>query len=116
LIAYRRRENWGTLRKIDAQSIMEMDRKMDNLTVIAGSSDDPPVTLKPLIIIIDLILHTKLIISKFKRSVRDLNPRGWCRGPAPTSRVQIPSPPKALNSYVFLSSFWERVWLIRPPH
>jgi len=53
---------------------------MDNLTVIAGSSDDPPVTLKPLIIIIDLVLHTKLIISKFKRSVRDLNPRGWRRG------------------------------------
>ncbi|MBS7604769.1 MAG: tRNA(Ile)(2)-agmatinylcytidine synthase [Candidatus Bathyarchaeia archaeon] len=32
LIAYRRRENWGTPRKIDESSVIEMDRKMGNLT------------------------------------------------------------------------------------
>jgi tRNA(Ile2)-agmatinylcytidine synthase len=32
LIAYRRRENWGTPRRIDASSVLEMDRKMGNLT------------------------------------------------------------------------------------
>lgn len=32
LIAYRRRENWGTPRRIDVSSVLEMDRKMGNLT------------------------------------------------------------------------------------
>ncbi|MBS7639058.1 MAG: tRNA(Ile)(2)-agmatinylcytidine synthase [Candidatus Bathyarchaeia archaeon] len=32
LIAYRRRENWGTIRRIDESSVIEMDRKMGNLT------------------------------------------------------------------------------------
>ncbi|MEM1586051.1 MAG: tRNA(Ile)(2)-agmatinylcytidine synthase [Candidatus Bathyarchaeia archaeon] len=32
LIAYRRRENWGTSRRIDESSVIEMDRKMGNLT------------------------------------------------------------------------------------
>ncbi|MEM2342303.1 MAG: tRNA(Ile)(2)-agmatinylcytidine synthase [Candidatus Bathyarchaeia archaeon] len=32
LIAYRRRENWGTPRKIDVSSVIEMDKRMGNLT------------------------------------------------------------------------------------
>lgn len=32
LVAYRRRENWGTPRKIDESSVIEMDKKMVNLT------------------------------------------------------------------------------------
>ncbi|MEM1607492.1 MAG: tRNA(Ile)(2)-agmatinylcytidine synthase [Candidatus Bathyarchaeia archaeon] len=32
LIAYRRRENWGTPRKIDEKSVIEMDKRMANLT------------------------------------------------------------------------------------
>lgn len=32
LIAYRRRENWGTPRKIDELSVIEMDKRMGNLT------------------------------------------------------------------------------------
>ncbi|MEM1582112.1 MAG: tRNA(Ile)(2)-agmatinylcytidine synthase [Candidatus Bathyarchaeia archaeon] len=32
LIAYRKREYWGTSRRIDESSVMEMDRKMGNLT------------------------------------------------------------------------------------
>ncbi|MEM1514570.1 MAG: tRNA(Ile)(2)-agmatinylcytidine synthase [Candidatus Bathyarchaeia archaeon] len=32
LIAYRRRENWGTLRRINELSVIEMDKRMGNLT------------------------------------------------------------------------------------
>ena len=32
LIAYRKPENWGTLRKIDENSVIEMDKQMGNLT------------------------------------------------------------------------------------
>ncbi|MEM2486752.1 MAG: hypothetical protein QXY73_05505 [Candidatus Bathyarchaeia archaeon] len=65
-----------------------------NLAVTPESSDNPPVALKPLIIIIDLALHAKLIIPRLKRRWRDLDPEGWCRG-----RDLNPRPPDLLSFY-----------------
>jgi len=48
---------------------------------MAEASYNPLIPPKPLPIIVDLILHAKLIFTGLKKMGMELNPENWCRGP-----------------------------------